>query len=382
MAIPGPARIKALTDDELPEDILSNKKLNKVNVIRTLANHPAAFKPWNRFAAYVIGRSELSARQREVVFLRTGWNHQSDYEFGQHRIISKRAGLSDEEILNIARGPDTPGWAPQDKVLMEAADELFACSDITDETWAELDKHYSDLQKVDIIIGVSQYTLVCMMLKSIRVQLDDDIGGLPDIEGSRPAKGSFDRLSGPARIQPLSAQDIQKSIGDNEDLRKLSETIQDLDKINVVATWANHPKAYGHWNRFAAYIFNESELSFRQREIVFLRTGWNHQSDYEWGQHYKLGLQAGLTEAEILAIARGPDTPGWAPEDRVLMVAVDELFNTTDICDETWANLDKHYTDRQKVDVIMGSGNYTLVCMLLKAIRVQLDDNIEGLPTL
>jgi alkylhydroperoxidase family enzyme len=312
--------------------------------------------------------------------LRTGWNHQSDYEFGQHRIIGARAGLTDEEILNIARGPDTPGWAPIDKVLMMAADELFATSDIADETWAELDQHYSDLQKVDVIIGVAQYTLVCMVLKSVRVQLDEDIGGLPDIEGTRPTKGTFGRLNGPARIQPLSAQDIQKSIGDNEDLRKLSEVIDGLDKINVVATLANHPKFYGHWNRFAAYVFNESELTGRQREIVFLRTGWNHQSDYEWGQHYKHGLQNGLSEEEILDIALGPEAPGWPPEEKVLMVAVDELFTTTDISDETWAELDKHYTDQQKVDVIMGTGNYTLVSMLLKAIRVQLDDNIEGLP--
>jgi 4-carboxymuconolactone decarboxylase len=322
----------------------------------------------------------LSPRQREIVFLRTGWNHQSDYEFGQHRNIGGRAGLTDEEILNIARGPDTPGWAPIDKVLMMAADDLFATSDITDKTWAELDQHYNDLQKVDVIVGVAQYTLVCMVLKSVRVQLDDDIGGLPDIEGSRPVKGTYERLTGPARIQPLAAEDIQNSIGDNEDLKQLTGIFENLDKINVVATLANHPKFYGHWNRFAAYVFNESELSGRQREIVFLRTGWNHQSDYEWGQHYILGLQNGLSIDEILNIARGPDTPGWAREDKVLMVAVDELFNSADICDETWAELDRHYTDLQKVDVIMGTGNYTLVSMLLKAIRVQLDDNIEGLP--
>jgi 4-carboxymuconolactone decarboxylase len=115
---------------------------------------------------------------------------------------------------------------------------------------------------------------------------------------------------------------------------------------------------------------------------VFLRTGWNHQSDYEWGQHYKLGLQAGLTEEEILNIARGPNAPGWSAEEQVLMVAVDELFTTTDISDETWAELDKYYTDLQKVDVILGSGNYTLVSMLLKSIRVQMDDNIKGLPSL
>jgi alkylhydroperoxidase family enzyme len=381
MTIPGPARILPLTDEQLPPRVAKNSDLPKVNVIRTLAGHPDAFIPWNRFANYVLNKSTLVARQREILFLRTGWNHQSDYEFGQHRIIGQRAGLSDEEILNICRGPDAAGWAAEERALLQAADDLYSTSDISDETWAALDAHFSHQQKVDVIIAVAQYTLVCMLLKSVRVQLDDNIEGLPDVaDGTRPTGRHYDRLAGDARIQPLSAEDIQKSIGQDEDLRKLTEIVDNLDKINVVATLANHPDAYIAWNRFAAYVFNESTLSFRQREIVFLRTGWNHKSDYEWGQHYLLGLKAGLSEEELLNIACGPGVDAWSDEERVLMQAVDEMFTDTDISDETWAELDKYYSDQQKVDVILGSGNYTLVSMLLKAMRVQLDDNIEGLP--
>ena len=261
MAINGPARIPLLTDAEMPDVIRNNKDLPKVNIFRALANHPDAFVPWNRFAAYVIGRSELSARQREILFLRTGWNHQSDYEFGQHRVIGKRAGLTDEEILNTAIGPDAPEWSAEDRVLLKAADALYTSADIPDDIWAELDKHYNDLQKLDVVIGVAQYTLVCMVLKTARVPLDDEIDGLPDIEGSRLQRGPYLRLDGQARIQPLSADDIEKQIGDDKDLQQLTKVIKGLDRINVVATLANHSKFYTHWNRFGAYVFNESELS-------------------------------------------------------------------------------------------------------------------------
>ncbi|MFN3231731.1 MAG: carboxymuconolactone decarboxylase family protein [Alphaproteobacteria bacterium] len=182
MPIPGPARIEPLPDDQLPEWMDNNKDIPKVNVVKTLARHPDLLRPWNRFAAHVIGdTSTLSPRQREIAILRTGWNHQSDYEFGQHRIIGRRAGLSEEEILNIARGPDTGTWSAAERLLLVVADELFANSEVSDETWDALGEHYADLQKVDIIFAVGQYTLVCFALKSLRVQLDEGVDGLPEI---------------------------------------------------------------------------------------------------------------------------------------------------------------------------------------------------------
>jgi len=52
----------------------------------------------------------LPARHREILRLRIGWLCQSEYEFGQHTRIGKEAGLTDEEIVRITKGPDDPGW--------------------------------------------------------------------------------------------------------------------------------------------------------------------------------------------------------------------------------------------------------------------------------
>ncbi len=182
MPIPGPARIEPLPDDQLPEWVTENKDIPRVNVVKTLARHESLIKPWNRFAANVIGdRSTLSGREREIAILRTGWNHQSDYEFGQHRIIGMRQGLSEQEVEDIARGPDHGNWPERERLIMVAADELFKNSEISDETWADLTEFYDDKQMIDIIFAVGQYTLVCFALKSIRVQLDEGVGGLPEV---------------------------------------------------------------------------------------------------------------------------------------------------------------------------------------------------------
>lgn len=181
MAIPGPARIAPLAGDEWPDEFKDKKGLPRVNVVSTLMNHPALLKPWNRFAAYILGGAEITKRDTEIVILRTGWNHQSDYEWGQHAIIGAKAGITDDELIAIAKGPDAGNWSDKERNLLIAADELYADSEISAATWAALRKDYNEKQMLDIIMTIGQYTLVCYTLKSVRVQLDDGVGGLPSI---------------------------------------------------------------------------------------------------------------------------------------------------------------------------------------------------------
>lgn len=180
MAIPSPARIEPLPDDAWPEEF-DNPKILKVNVIATLAKHNDLFKSWNRFAGYILNRTEITKREVEILILRTGWNRQSDYEWGQHAIIGRRAGITDDELIAIAKGPTEASWSAKERNLLVAADELYADSEISDATWAALALDYSENQLMDIIMVVGQYSLVCMFLKSVRVQLDEGVDGLPSV---------------------------------------------------------------------------------------------------------------------------------------------------------------------------------------------------------
>lgn len=182
MSIPGPARIAPLADDQLPDWMQNGPAILRVNIMKTLAHHEDLLKPWNRFAGHIMGfTSTLNGREREILILRTGWNHQSDYEWGQHVIIGRNSGLNDDEILAIAKWPEGGAWTAQETLLLQAADDLYKDSQISEATWTGLAAHYSEKQLLDIIFTVGQYTLVCFTLKTVRVQLDDGVGGLPSL---------------------------------------------------------------------------------------------------------------------------------------------------------------------------------------------------------
>jgi 4-carboxymuconolactone decarboxylase len=148
------------------------------NVLGTLARHWEATKKFLVWAYHVMGEtSTLPPRERELLILRTGWLCQSEYEWGQHVVFAKAAGLTDAEIARIKEGPDAAGWEPFDATLLRAAGELHADALISDKTWAALSERYNTEQLMDVVFAVGQYTLVSMSLNTFGVQLDKGVKG-------------------------------------------------------------------------------------------------------------------------------------------------------------------------------------------------------------
>jgi 4-carboxymuconolactone decarboxylase len=151
-----------------------------LNIFATLAHHPKLLKRWLVFGGHIMVASTLPPRDRELLILRTGWRCQSPYEFGQHAVIGRQAGLTDEEIAAVTRGPDDPTWSDDDARLLTAADELVDDHRLSDATWTGLNERYDTPQVLDLIFTVGQYTLVSMALNSLGVQIEEGLEGFPD----------------------------------------------------------------------------------------------------------------------------------------------------------------------------------------------------------
>ena len=166
-----------------PAEIDPELKLGEpvLNIFRTLAHHPKLLKRWLVFGNHVLAKSTLPAREREIAILRTGWLCRSGYEWGQHVVIARGTGVTDEEIERIADGPDADGWSDADRALLRACEELVGDAFIGDAGWAALGEHFSTEQILDLVFCVGQYQLVSMALNSLGVQPDEhlDLPPLP-----------------------------------------------------------------------------------------------------------------------------------------------------------------------------------------------------------
>jgi alkylhydroperoxidase family enzyme len=157
----------------------SNSGRPVASVYRTFAQHPQLYPPRQQLSEYIRLRSTLTARTREMLILRIGWLCRSDYEWSQHEPAGRRAGMTDDEIQGIIRGPDAPVWDRLDAAIVRAADELHRDDTITDATWAELGRHHNVHQLMDVVITTAGYRMVSMALNSFGVQLEPDDRGFP-----------------------------------------------------------------------------------------------------------------------------------------------------------------------------------------------------------
>jgi len=147
-----------------------------LNIFRVMMNHPNLTRRWTVFAGHVLQKQTVPVRERELLILRIGWLNQSEYEWAQHVEIAKRAGIGAAEIERVKQGPGA-GWNAHEAALLQAADDLFENSVVSDATWTTLASTYSTEQMMDVVFTIGQYNLVSWALNSFGVPLDDFLPG-------------------------------------------------------------------------------------------------------------------------------------------------------------------------------------------------------------
>jgi alkylhydroperoxidase family enzyme len=146
-----------------------------LNALGTLAHHPALTTAFNTFNGYILFASTLSPRQRELLVLRVATVRGSAYEWEQHRILALDNDLSAADVERIAQGPDAPGWAPLDKAMLSAVDEMIGQGEIGESTWQALASELDVQQLMDLVFTVGVYEILAMAFRSFGVELDADL---------------------------------------------------------------------------------------------------------------------------------------------------------------------------------------------------------------
>ena len=174
-----PIRIPPLAPDEREERteaLLASLRAPGSEAATSTSSPPSPAIPGcssggRRSAGVLLYGGELPARERELLILRTAWNCQAGYEWGQH-VAHRPRRRADRATRSRPSAPtppaDEPAWSPSDAALLRAADELHADARIGDETWAALAATWSEAQLIELCMVVGQYHLVAFTLEQPR----------------------------------------------------------------------------------------------------------------------------------------------------------------------------------------------------------------------
>jgi alkylhydroperoxidase family enzyme len=140
----------------------------------------------------------------------------------------------------------------------------------------------------------------------------------------------------------------------------------------VLELFAQHLPLSGSWLPFTEMLSGpEARLAPELRELAILRVAWRTGSGYEWRAHRRMGAEAGLSTAQLNAVADGPAAEVWSPLERALLRATDEMIDQHRVGDESWSDLAQRFGPAELLELLFLVGGYLCLAVVLNSAGLE-----------
>lgn len=158
---------------QFPAEERAELQANAPNVTRIMAaaSEPV-FRTLGALGSAFINGSPLPPKLREIAILRVGYLSQSEYETFQHEALARHVGLSDAEIIAVQEGNGN-ALDKASAAVLKFVEDIVRNVRAGDETLAAVRAHLDDTQVTDLILVTGYYMLVCRLLETAGVELDE-----------------------------------------------------------------------------------------------------------------------------------------------------------------------------------------------------------------
>jgi len=131
------------------------------------------------------------------------------------------------------------------------------------------------------------------------------------------------------------------------------------------SAWVLHPPLGHALERFGAAIRYDLTLPARLREMVILMVGHHHRSPFEVYAHTRAGAAAGLSPADLDALAAGRPPDLTSDEERVAYEVTRRILDTGGLDEETYAEAVAELTVERLFELVTVVGYYSMLAIQL-----------------
>ena len=143
---------------------------------------------------------------------------------------------------------------------------------------------------------------------------------------------------------------------------------------NLFKALAHSQKILRDWSRLGTTLLLKGEISRKLLEIAIIRVGEINQAAYELAAHRRIGLESGLTQEQVDAIADCQSSDIFDELEKAILQFTDEVSRDIRVSDKTFNQLREHFTERQMVEMTVTIGYYHMVCRFLEPMQIDLEN--------
>ena len=147
-----------------------------IALFRTFAKNLPMTQAMSSWGRHELGRTfAVGMREREIVIDRTCARCGAEYEWGVHVAhYAERVGLTSAQVTSLTVGGfgDACWTSDRDRLLIRLVDALHDHADIGDDLWALLDRQFTELQLLDLLLLCGWYHAISYVARGARVELE------------------------------------------------------------------------------------------------------------------------------------------------------------------------------------------------------------------
>ena len=165
---------------QTPDDALARDQFERLaagrgilNLHRMMAYAPTLMKASGDLALAFRHEAILPRALAEIVILRTAQVARCDYEWERHVPLARTAGVSERQIAEVSRWPQSAAFNAKEKSALKYAETLAAGGALDDRTFAELQRHFPAREIVALTMLVGFYVSTAIFIKALAIPDDN-----------------------------------------------------------------------------------------------------------------------------------------------------------------------------------------------------------------
>jgi 4-carboxymuconolactone decarboxylase len=389
-----PLKFEELTPEQktMVEHELSGERGGRVGgPFNVLLRSPEMGDSAQQFSSQARFHSVLPKQVAETVVILTARYWTAQYEWTSHKAAALQAGLNPAIAEAIALGKRPAGMTPDLEAAYNFADELLNTHQVSDAVFQAAKKQFGERGIVDMIALSGLYGMVSMVLNVDRYPLAN--GARPELKpldnplppvgaagfATAPEQGSVvakTSMVGKTKLELRGDRFPGLSYDDMTPEQKASteRALTGRGAIGIFNIVVRSPQlADALWPLGDRIRFHLS-VPDKLKEMAILITARYWMAQFEWQAHRRAGVQAGLTEETVRAIAEGKRPAALDPAEAAVYNFCTEFYKTGQVSNTTFQAIKDKLGERSIVDIIGAAGYYQVVSMFMNVDRYPLAD--------